>query len=147
MSRLWRIAVPGLIAFVLFGVALLPLPGVTAVTVANVLPARMSNRGASIEVEGQPLAKDAEPLNVDSRSILPNYFDVMRLPVLQGRGLTPDQKWEVEVGPGASDRREVSLKLAEKVPAGRQVFVLRAREGDTEEGADAFVAVDVEGGP
>jgi putative ABC transport system permease protein len=63
------------------------LPGVTAVTAASVLPARGPNNSRPVEVEGQPPAKDAEPPAVDVRWVEPGYFDVMRLPVLQGRGL------------------------------------------------------------
>ena len=63
------------------------LPGVTAVTVANVLPARQSNSGRSVEIEGQPLPKDADPPLVDARWIEPDYFQAMRLPLLQGRGI------------------------------------------------------------
>ena len=63
------------------------LPGVDAVTVANVLPARGGNNWRDLEVEGQPLARDADPPSVDARWVLPNYFDVMRLPLLQGRGI------------------------------------------------------------
>ncbi len=61
------------------------LPGVTAVTVANVLPARNGNNWRGVEIEGQPLPKDAEAPNVDARWVEPNYFAVMRLPLLQGR--------------------------------------------------------------
>jgi putative ABC transport system permease protein len=63
------------------------LPGVAAVTAANVLPARGSNNWRGVEIEGQPLPKDADPPNVDARWIEPSYFDVMRLPVLQGRAI------------------------------------------------------------
>jgi putative ABC transport system permease protein len=63
------------------------LPGVTDVTAANVLPARAGNNWRGVEIEGQPLAKDAEPPSVDARWVEPNYFATMRLPVLQGRGI------------------------------------------------------------
>jgi putative ABC transport system permease protein len=63
------------------------LPGVTAVTVANVLPARGGNNWRRVEIEGQPLAKDVEPPLVDGRWVEPNYFATLRLPLLQGRGI------------------------------------------------------------
>jgi glyoxylase-like metal-dependent hydrolase (beta-lactamase superfamily II) len=65
---------------------------------------------------------------------------------LQGRGKTADQKWDIEVGPGATARRAVKLALSEKLPAGRHVFALDVRDGDAVEPGDAFVAVDVEAG-
>ena len=63
------------------------LPGVTDVTTANVLPARNGNNWQGVEIEGQPLAKNADPPSVDARWIEPNYFAAMRLPVVQGRGI------------------------------------------------------------
>jgi putative ABC transport system permease protein len=62
-------------------------PGVTGVTAANVLPARGGNNWRGVEIEGQPLAKDADPPNVDGRWVEPGYFAVMRLPLLQGRAI------------------------------------------------------------
>jgi glyoxylase-like metal-dependent hydrolase (beta-lactamase superfamily II) len=62
---------------------------------------------------------------------------------LEGRGLTVDQTWAVEVPPRGSVRRAVSVKLGERVTEGRQVFALRVTEGDGVDGEDAVVAVDV----
>jgi glyoxylase-like metal-dependent hydrolase (beta-lactamase superfamily II) len=62
---------------------------------------------------------------------------------LQGRGLTKDQTWEVEVPGGGEERREFSLKLGDTIPAGRNVFALRVTGGGVD-GPDAFLAVDVE---
>jgi glyoxylase-like metal-dependent hydrolase (beta-lactamase superfamily II) len=62
---------------------------------------------------------------------------------LEGRGLTADQTWEVEAPAGGSARREVSLKLNDKLAAGRCVLALRATEGDAVDAGDAFLAVDV----
>ena len=63
------------------------LPGVTEVTAANVLPARNGNNWRGVEIEGQPLAKNADPPSVDARWVEPNYFAAMRLPILQGRAI------------------------------------------------------------
>ncbi len=63
---------------------------------------------------------------------------------LEGRGLTPDRSWELEVGAGGVGRVPVSLVLGGEVPAGRQVFVLTARLDGAPDPGDAFVAVDVE---
>jgi glyoxylase-like metal-dependent hydrolase (beta-lactamase superfamily II) len=63
--------------------------------------------------------------------------------VLDGRGLTDDQTWDLEVGPGGEVRKDFTLKLTDTVPAGRIPLVLRVRSGDTADGCDAFLAVDV----
>jgi glyoxylase-like metal-dependent hydrolase (beta-lactamase superfamily II) len=62
---------------------------------------------------------------------------------LQGRGLTADQTWEIEVGPGATVRRKVTLALGARLTARRHVFVLRVEEDGRVEPGDAFLAIDV----
>jgi glyoxylase-like metal-dependent hydrolase (beta-lactamase superfamily II) len=63
---------------------------------------------------------------------------------LEGRRLTPDQAWTVEVPAGGSARRELTIRVGDQVPLGRQVFTLRVAEGDRADPSDVFVAVDVE---
>jgi putative ABC transport system permease protein len=68
------------------------LPGVTAVAAANTLPSSPSNNTRSVEIEGRPAADSTELPRVDARSVTPRYFDALRLPVLQGRGFTDDDR-------------------------------------------------------
>jgi len=63
--------------------------------------------------------------------------------VLEGRGFTPDQKFELDVARGASARREFSFRLTDRVPAGRQVFALHADDDGRPDPADVFLGVDV----
>jgi glyoxylase-like metal-dependent hydrolase (beta-lactamase superfamily II) len=63
---------------------------------------------------------------------------------LDGRGLTDDATWTVEVPAGGTVRREIALQLAAAVGAGRHVLALRASRAGVVDGSDAFVAVDVE---
>jgi glyoxylase-like metal-dependent hydrolase (beta-lactamase superfamily II) len=62
---------------------------------------------------------------------------------LEGRGYFADQAWELDVLAGGSVRREFTVRLAPKTPAGRQVFVLRGESGGVADASDAFLAVDV----
>lgn len=61
---------------------------------------------------------------------------------LAGRGLVPDQSWELEVPANGSVRREFTMKLADKTAAGRQVLALSVKPAAMD-GADAVVAIDV----
>src|SRR5262249_23066795 len=61
---------------------------------------------------------------------------------LQGRGLTPDQTWTVEVAAGGTTKKEVEWKLSDNLKAGRHVFVLRVSDGDAAEPGEAFAAID-----
>jgi len=64
------------------------IPGARAVTVANVVPALDSNWRRPIEISGRPLDGRAKAPEVDYRAVSPQYFDVLRMPVLSGRGFT-----------------------------------------------------------
>jgi glyoxylase-like metal-dependent hydrolase (beta-lactamase superfamily II) len=61
---------------------------------------------------------------------------------MEGRGVVRDQTWEIELD-GNEVRKDVNVKLPEKLTAGRHVFTLRAMEGDRIDGSDAFLAVDI----
>jgi glyoxylase-like metal-dependent hydrolase (beta-lactamase superfamily II) len=63
---------------------------------------------------------------------------------LEGRSRFADQTWKVDVAAGGSVRRPFTLRLDARMPAGRHIFVVRGASGETADGADAFLAVDVE---
>ncbi|MGE3803754.1 MAG: MBL fold metallo-hydrolase [Gemmataceae bacterium] len=63
---------------------------------------------------------------------------------LEGRGLLPDQSWDVEVGARQTVERPFTLELKKELPAGRHVFPLRVQAGAAADGSDAFFVVDVE---
>jgi hypothetical protein len=63
---------------------------------------------------------------------------------LDGRELTPDQTWTLDVGAGKTAERPFKLVLRPDQKPGRYVFALRSRDSVGVEGCDAFVAVDVE---
>ncbi len=100
------------------------LPGVTDVTTANVLPARPGNNWQGVEIEGQPLAKDADPPSVDARWVEPNYFATMRLPVVQGRGI---EESDVEKSPPVV---VVSRSFAQRFWPGQDAIGWRFRTVD-----------------
>lgn len=104
------------------------LPGVTGVTVANVLPARGGNNWRGVEIEGRPLPKDADPPNVDARWVEPSYFAVMRLPLLQGRGIEESDDAD------APRVAVISRSFADRFWPGQDAmgkrFRVAAREGD-----------------
>jgi glyoxylase-like metal-dependent hydrolase (beta-lactamase superfamily II) len=63
---------------------------------------------------------------------------------LQGRGLTADQTWPLEVKTGGTVRQDITVRLSDKIPAGRHAFVLRVDDPLRSDASDAFLAVDVE---
>jgi hypothetical protein len=63
---------------------------------------------------------------------------------LEGRGLTADQTWNLDIAAASTVRKGVSLLLTDQVAAGRQILALRANEGNAVDGSDAFLAIDIE---
>lgn len=63
------------------------LPNVSSAGAINHLPLAGDMWGYSIEVEGRPKPKPGQSLNAVYRTVMPGYFETMRLPILQGRGI------------------------------------------------------------
>jgi putative ABC transport system permease protein len=63
------------------------LPGVESAAMVSTLPLNSWDRRGFI-VQDRPLAHDADAPSVDTYSISPDYFRVMRIPLLAGRGFT-----------------------------------------------------------
>jgi glyoxylase-like metal-dependent hydrolase (beta-lactamase superfamily II) len=63
---------------------------------------------------------------------------------LDGRDVTKSQTLNVTVAAGATSRWQLTVQLAERLSPGRHIVALRSSEGDTLDGADAFLGVDVE---
>jgi glyoxylase-like metal-dependent hydrolase (beta-lactamase superfamily II) len=63
---------------------------------------------------------------------------------LQGRGLTDDQSWELEVPAGGAAEKSVSVPLNRQIPQGRHILILRNSDPSGAEPVDAFLALDVD---
>ena len=61
------------------------LPGTRAVAASNMVPAIDTNATRAIEVAGQPVADPSSAPRVEYRAVTPQYFDVLRMPLLSGR--------------------------------------------------------------
>jgi len=84
------------------------VPGARAVTVANVVPALDSNWRRPIEIAGQAVDSRSKMPEVDYRAVSPQYFDVLRMPVVAGRAFAPADR------EGAEPVAIVSESLARK---------------------------------
>jgi putative ABC transport system permease protein len=61
------------------------LPGVRAASAVNVLPFYGFPSGTSVAIGGRPPAKPGEELSCTARSVMPQYFQTMRIPIKRGR--------------------------------------------------------------
>jgi glyoxylase-like metal-dependent hydrolase (beta-lactamase superfamily II) len=62
---------------------------------------------------------------------------------LEGRGLTADQAWDLDLPTTGVSRQAITLRLNTRIEPGRHIFALRVNEGTTLDASDAFVVVDV----
>jgi glyoxylase-like metal-dependent hydrolase (beta-lactamase superfamily II) len=97
-------------------------------------------------VHVEPLIHQARP-GTDLKAVLVASNPLARpqklVALLEGRGLTEDQKLTLDVPAGGSARQQFTLRLDPKTPAGRHVFTFRVSDGDRLDPSDTFVAVDV----
>jgi glyoxylase-like metal-dependent hydrolase (beta-lactamase superfamily II) len=94
----------------------------------------------------EPLVQKAKPGATLQALLVASYPLPRRVKIaatLEGRRLTKDQTWELEVAGRSEARRKINVRLGNSIPAGRHVFALQVREGDTLDACDAFMAVDV----
>jgi len=84
------------------------LPGVELAATTSVLPSGMMNQQRDLRVDGRPIDPDTIPPVVNYRAVSPAYLDVLRIPVLQGRGLETTDRQDAEpvvvVSQAAADR-------------------------------------------
>jgi len=104
------------------------LPGAERVAVSNVLPSTGSgSRSRPIAVEGEAEPDRANPPTADLRTVSPEYFATLELPVLEGRGLREsDDETTLPVA-------LVSRSMAERFWPGVDPIGRRFRAGDADE--------------
>ncbi len=94
----------------------------------------------------EPLIQSAKPgASLEATLVVENPLPrAEKLTVrLDGRGLFADQTWDLEVPARGTVRREFAFRLAEQIPADRQVFALWGTGANGPDGSDAFLVVDV----
>jgi glyoxylase-like metal-dependent hydrolase (beta-lactamase superfamily II) len=96
-------------------------------------------------VHFEPLVQKAKAgAKVSGTLVVTNVLPREKMTVtLEGRGLTKDQSWDLDV-PTGTLRQAVSLQLSGTIAVGRHVFILSTVKGDRLDPSDAFLVVDVE---
>lgn len=72
------------------------VPGVTHAAIADALPFTNSVQSASFRIEGQKLAPSDPGPHGNSRSISPDYFATLRIPLIRGRVFTQRDRLSTE---------------------------------------------------
>ena len=68
------------------------LPGVQSTSVISYLPLSLDFSGTGVAMEGEPAKPASETPSAMYASSLPGYFSAMRIPILQGRDFTEQDK-------------------------------------------------------
>ena len=68
------------------------LPGVEGATLATGIPPRLGMLFGRVEVEGRALAADEQARPLAYNAVMPDYFRVMRIRVLEGRAFTDEDR-------------------------------------------------------
>jgi putative ABC transport system permease protein len=101
------------------------VPGVTHAVVVNNPPASGSSASRAIEIDGHPAADPKNLPSVEYRVITPDFFDVLRVPLLKGRAFnTADRDTTAPVG-------IVSESMAAKYWPGEDPIGRRVKVRDT----------------
>ena len=85
------------------------IPGVEDAAAALPIPFTGSNLGYGFEIVGAPPLPPGQSLNAQAHAVTPDYFRVMRVPLLRGREFT-----EADTAPNAANVVIISQYLARK---------------------------------
>lgn len=99
------------------------LPGVTSASGVTCLPFAGSCWGDPMLVRGRSLAPGELPPLVQIRRALPDYFETLRVPVLQGRVLEPADNQQ-RTGALVLSKRAAELYFPNEDPIGKQLRML-----------------------
>lgn len=72
------------------------VPGVTHAAITNALPFTNAGGSASFSIEGQTLPPNDPGPHGNDRSVSPDYFATLRIPLLRGRVFAPQDRAETE---------------------------------------------------
>ncbi len=72
------------------------LPGVERAAVTSVVPSGISNQRRDLAIDGLPVEPDQALPIVNYRAISPDYFQVMRIPLLEGRPVQTSDREDTE---------------------------------------------------
>ena len=118
------------------------IPGVRAVTMTTTLPVTGRGGGAWFNIVDRPVPPNTTPPGVPNRFVRANYFQVMGIPIVKGRGFDGGDR------PGGARSVIISESVARRFfanedPIGRHIFMGAPDNRVVAESAIVGVAADV----
>jgi putative ABC transport system permease protein len=120
------------------------LPGVESVAFAAPLPFSGGNVGSDFTIEGRPTPPVGSEPTANNRSVTPDYFRAMKIPLLQGRYFS-EQDRRGGVGAAIVNQTFVQRYFSGESPIGKRISKIGANqnEGDPEQWEIVGVVGDV----
>jgi putative ABC transport system permease protein len=97
------------------------VPSVTSSTAVQTMPMRGSYV-LSVTIQGQPTPKPGEEPSASHRAVTPDYFSTLKIPLLRGRGFTP-QDTPTSTMVAVVDEAFVSRHYPGEDPIGRKIDI------------------------
>lgn len=97
------------------------VPSVTSTAVVQTMPMR-GNYVLSVTIHGQPTPKPGEEPSASHRAVTPDYFSTLKIPLLRGRGFTP-QDTPTSTMVVVIDEAFVSRHYPGEDPLGRKIDI------------------------
>ncbi len=118
------------------------LPGVKAAGLINMLPIENWGSNSDVHIAGQPAAQKNAEVLAENRLVSPGYFDVMGIPLIAGRRLSPSLDRSADQGGNKAPTVVVNQAFVRKfVPPGLDATAQRMTDSDKEEEWTRIVGV------
>jgi putative ABC transport system permease protein len=120
------------------------LPGVESAAFVAPMPFSGGNVGGDFRIEGRPLPEPGLEPSASVRSVTPNYFESIRIPLIKGRHFTDQDKRE-GIGAAIINQSLAQLYFPNEDPLGKRISNIGANqnEGDPAEWEIVGVVGDV----
>jgi len=105
------------------------LPGVEAASFVAPMPFSGSNVGSDFRIEGRPLPEAGQEPTASNRSVTPDYFSSMKIPLLKGRFFT-DQDGRGKAGVAIINESLAKVYFQGAEPIGQTVSHIGANQND-----------------
>lgn len=120
------------------------LPGVESAAFVAPMPFSGGNVGSDFKIEGQPKPEAGNEPIASNRSVTPDYFAAMKIPLLRGRYFTDQDKQGV-VGAAIINRTLAERYFGAEDPIGQRISNIGANQndGDPEQWEIVGIVADV----
>jgi putative ABC transport system permease protein len=120
------------------------LPGVESAAFVAPMPFSGGNVGSDFRIEGRPLPEPGREPTANNRSVTPEYFQAMKIPLIRGRYFSADDK-RGGVGAAIINQTLAQRYFPNEDPIGKHISHIGANQndGDPEQWEIVAIAGDV----